>query len=54
MTDRNVKREILKNGTKGYSEIIGKRGLSSVVQYGKLRIPDITLDERKSLQTQIE
>ena len=52
MTDRNVKRKILKNGAKGYSEIIGKRGLSSAVQYGKLRIPDITLDERKSLQTQ--
>tara|TARA_Y100000310_G_C20515242_1_gene730859 strand:+ start:482 stop:826 length:345 start_codon:yes stop_codon:yes gene_type:complete len=49
MAERNIRRGIVKNSDKGYSEIFDKRGLTSVTQYTKMKIPSLSIDDRKDL-----
>lgn len=49
MSGRNIGREIVKNSEEGYSDILEKRGLRSITQYVKLKIPSVTEDERKTI-----
>lgn len=49
MTDRNIKRGIVKNDHPGYGDILEKRGLTKITQYTKMRISSITAEERQSL-----
>tara|TARA_Y100000310_G_C20583202_1_gene764039 strand:- start:334 stop:675 length:342 start_codon:yes stop_codon:yes gene_type:complete len=49
MTDRNIRRRIVKNSDTGYTEIFGRRGLTEVVQYTRMNIPSISKEERAGL-----
>ena len=49
MTDRNIKRGIVKNDHPGYADILDKRGLTRITQYTKMNISSISADERRSL-----
>ena len=49
MADRNIKRGIVKNATEGYADILKKRGLTSITQYTKMKIPSLSVFDRQSL-----
>jgi nucleoid-associated protein YgaU len=49
MADRNIKRPIVKNDHPGYSDLLEKRGLTSIRQYGKLNLSSITDQDRQQL-----
>ena len=49
MADRDITRDIVTNGHAGYSDILKRRGITKITQYGRRHIPAVTVDERKSL-----
>tara|TARA_Y100001973_G_scaffold94337_1_gene146272 strand:- start:5226 stop:5570 length:345 start_codon:yes stop_codon:yes gene_type:complete len=51
MSERNLGREIVQNSDEGYKEILEKRGLTSIKQYAKLKIPYLSEEDRRGITT---